>query len=857
MSHTSRLVPFLVLVAALGAAAIWWAQAGTGEPPPAALPDAQGAARAAAGAATAAPAATRLDATVAAEVGAELLVTPADAPRVDVHIVLADSGEPVADAEVEWTDELSRARLEQLPPDRQQRARAAGLAAWHGRSDSRGIVRVHLGDPTEVRARKGELTGSLDCYRDTVPPEGFRVELFEDRPLQVRVRDGQGRPVAGVELRIRCEGARSTYATGRREYTGPDGLATFEHLRDIDQRRNTGWERARDEQWIVQAATGDRTSGAATFDPLAPPRSPIDLTLPPCGSVRVRVESGGTELTGRLSLRVFGDGGPNMFLEPAAGDGSGDGVLFPFVVLGREVEATARLGPLTARERGMGPRQVGEQRVLVISLDAEQPVLTGRLVDAARQPLGNRSFRYDLPGCTTETSTTDAEGRFRFAAPKRPAPKPGAGRPQRPLRIEVAREPEPPLRGELVLPPLRPGLQNLGDLRLEAWPLLVRGRFVAGGQPAEGQYWVEVQCAARAESDRWQAQQDVDLRHAAGGVFSVYGVAGPGPYRLDVLDYRVLPRPPIVFSPGTDDLVVPIDLGAPLIATLLAPDDLPPGVVVGLGPEGQSGEVGAERLRPWISEQKRGRSSVEWRGLPPGKYSLEVRLYGFAPPLRTFAGIEVPQPAPADPRLVIDLRQDIETLTLRTRSAYGEADAATADGLLMSLPLPDTALASAWSLNTGYVQLVVPARAVDLLVVAQGFQPQRATGVRGSVTVALQPWPAVELVLAPPVSLPEGFELRARLQGDVEPRRYRLVDDGDERLVDLGAPAAEPVPFADGRARLAASGQSQRLVVTVFGRADEGVQLERVTPSTIVAGPAAISVRLDGDEVHQAIERLR
>ncbi len=783
-----------------------------------------------------------------------------DAPRIDVVVVLASTGEPVADADVEWVHGGSHALRAQSADAGRDRAGGGGPLRRRGRTDEQGVVAIPLGDPTGVVARKGSLFGFLDCYRSAVPPEGFRLQLDEVRALRVRVRDAAGRPAADLDLEISCESEHSRYVPNCSARTDGDGLAVFEHLQELDSRSDRGSERPADERWIVRARIVGNGAPEATFDPLAPPNEPIDLQLPPCGRMRVGIEAGGPVLSATLTLQRVGTSrfpAPSVQGLPDRQDGT---ALFPFVTVGTEVEATASIGSVTLRQRAMGPQRVSEERRLMLGLDREQPMVRFRLVDERRQPLAATAFRFDMPGSRRRTGTTDADGSYITVGLA-----PLAGRILGELAVEIPQTGSAPWRAERQLPPLRPGVNHLGDVVVQPHPRLVQGRFVVAGKPCEANYWVAIEQrvapGASADGDGWEILQGVDVCFPRLGEFAVHAPPGLARCRLRVDDEAVLPQPPIEFVPGTADLLVPVEPGAPLVATLLAPPDLPEGLRVTLSPQAVEGKLDPSRLRPWIGPQKSGRSSIEWKGLPAGIYTMEVGLFGFPDVLRTIADLSVPQGLPADQRLVIDLRSEIEVLTVRTRALGTDLETGTHDGVVFAQPIADAGRAPAWQTWGGAVRLLAPARAVDLLVAMRGFRPERVAGARGTVTVPVSPWPALEIALAEPIELPDGFELIVALAKSSDSRRYRLVDDredDEERSIDLGAPDLEPEPLVGGGATLLVSDQPQRLVVALVRQADsQRVPLVRARPATVLASPTPVALQLDREELRQAIERLR
>src|SRR5262249_37077003 len=150
--------------------------------------------------------------------------------------------------------------------------------------------RVHLGQPTSVVARHGDLYGTLVCSSNRPePPGGNRLELFADRTLRVRVVDPSEQPVGDVPLHVVWREGDETHYTAWAETTGADGIAAFGHMQT--------WRPAFPEEptplhaeWRVEwHVPGDQQPGLV-FDPLSPPAEPLVVRLPAFGRVQVRVD---------------------------------------------------------------------------------------------------------------------------------------------------------------------------------------------------------------------------------------------------------------------------------------------------------------------------------------------------------------------------------------------------------------------------------------------------------------------------------------------------------------------------------------------------------------------------------------
>jgi hypothetical protein len=230
------------------------------------------------------------------------------------------------------------------------------------------------------------------------------------------------------------------------------------------------------------------------------------------------------------------------------------------------------------------------------------------------------------------------------------------------------------LQADLSKLPFRAGLHDAGDVVLQPGPLVVAGRLVSGDGPCKEKVQPSVERHEVAEGrsePQWRRQRDLQFHRDDEGHFEFRGDAQPGRYRLTCNSRNHLPVDPIEFALGAKDLVVNLDTGAPLAASVLVPKDFPGGLRALLVRDGEPAPTEpfgwyneSNRLAayPWSGEA--GRYQLQWGSIPPGTYTLQLQLWCDKEPLASIGGVQVPAPKGGDGRLVdIDVRSLVRVAT--------------------------------------------------------------------------------------------------------------------------------------------------------------------------------------------------
>ncbi|HLQ37394.1 MAG TPA: hypothetical protein VK348_06320 [Planctomycetota bacterium] len=812
---------------------------------------------------------------------------PADATWIEILVKDKASAQPVVGAEVSWINSATRQRLQKLPQDEEtqwpyrDQDRLAARFGWHTRSDEHGVARVHLAEWCSVFARSGKLYGTLTIQKNTPPPaSGYCLELLEDRTLLVQVVDAEGRPAPGVRIVVAQHAADGAFLGLQNQgqpvrAEKPDGMAKIAHMQQWTNRSQGNQVRAAIAEWRVRVNLPGYDDRGTAFDPKAPPAEPVVLHLPPTGSVVATVTYHGAAITSGVNIGLYVRGkndanGRNQVWNITAGD---DGVVrFPYVPLGGKYVATSRVDAANVEQEFTGPATADQEVSVQLRVADDNVVLTGRVLDEQRQPIGSSEFSVEYQTSQSGGGAqlhTDAQGRFRFFLQQLNE----ATDRLESFTIEWHRPDAIAMRASLPPCDLRPGVQDLGDLRLVSGSLVVAGRFMAGAEP----YTTRVAFMVERWRDVGRNGRDVFEQvdgltfNQVEGAFEVRGELGPGRYRLQFQDWNHLPVAPVEFNPGTRDLVVQIASGEQLQVTALLPPDLPWGVQAVLKADHAAPDVpdpddpmnryrfrGNRHNQADPQEQDPGHYRFQWQAMAAGTYSLEFRLWSVASPLLAIPGIVLPLAAP-DRRLQdVDLRELVEVLTVRALDAAGKLIAADRRGGFVFQQFFDPAADwQGYQLQGGALRMPVRTGPADLLVTAVGFRPREVRGARGAVAVDMQPWPEVELVFADLPPLPEGFSLQASLRTPDPQSNARYVTPWSS---GARSTFAEPPPMTrkvEGRITFPI-GDSPRRLSVVLRKDNRGARaIEGVSPKDVGMSPAPVAVVIPAVAVQKALEALQ
>jgi len=342
-------------------------------------------------------------------------------------VVDGRSGEPIADAEVRWAEDVwerpaDASLLDRLESqhvrsmqdfcDRERLANASGRIA---RSGPDGRVVLPTSSAPILLARKGPLLGGTDCLRWNESSSLSTLSLWPDGDLCVRVLDSSGRPAADVTVLLVASDEQNPPGWVQQRSTSmADGVAVIQHG-FVTVAAGAPSSGLKDPAWRVAVGTIPSTAGVFAIDPRNLPREPITVRLPPTGDVEIAMRTlegqsaaldlplilaaadSGASSAGVTDVRTPRLGGSSRPDEMSAQVVDGK-VVFRNIGLGQHLIASAsRHSRLRVSViRFDGPTEPGQLVQQTLVLGAGGVTFTGRALDAEGKPICNAEMRVEL-----------------------------------------------------------------------------------------------------------------------------------------------------------------------------------------------------------------------------------------------------------------------------------------------------------------------------------------------------------------------------------------------------------------------------------------------------------------------------
>lgn len=702
---------------------------------------------------------------------------------IPVRVLLGSTATPVPEAVVLFAEGISsfgRSRLEHMAGLEPSAPEAHSRAF---QADAEGLVRLpYPSRYAEVECQHDGLTGRIQLWRSQ-DPSIRELRLHPELALQVRVVrvehlecGAQRQPVGAAQVAIRHRSSPDDSDTLAMRTTDDDGLVTFRGLRELsdDYRPHT-------EQMTVSVAGVCADPVGLRFEPSQPPAEVIELELPPCTELEVRVLSAeGQAIDFPALVRVAPRAAPDdTGLSVALVTEQGLGV---FRQIGPGLELT--LSVHTIEGHDFEPLELesaatpGQRKTVEIRLGSAGPSLLARLVSADGEPLASQRIATEFRSANGRTYyssviESDPEGRVRLPASL-------LGRRAGYEVAFTAHEDSPEeLVGSVPIPNVLPGGEHeLGDVVLFGGQLLAAGKVLADdtGLPVAG---AVVRASGRPPVGRSRSRVMGQALSAENGSFAIHGEASFDEVTLSVRNSELSLVEEANFVTGTRGVVLRVRGAGGLAGNLLLPD--------GWYADFTNVRARQDPEQRWryASIQRPGVFKIE--GLAPGSYTVEARLDDQSDGVEIAGVVVVAGELNHDPRLVdLDL----------TAARYVELTIVETSGKqLDELDLHfRSANASDWEQaevdlegDRGYLFTTAPE--LDLVVQHSGYRREVLPGVRDSARIVLQPGLPVTFVWAKqPPAFPGNQQPRLYLWIDMlstEPDRWR-VDSFSRKAVDEG-----------------------------------------------------------------------
>ena len=697
---------------------------------------------------------------------------------VELQVLDDVSSQPVGGAEVRWCSSIEAYSSIDLGSERESRLRRI--------SDSEEVLveecgaRAKTRNDGRVRIRMPQHGGRVFAYADgrygtarigggSLPEGGWRIRVRQDRAARIQVSGSNGEFLDGIEVELRAAGRpRATRRVLRQTTRGSNGVAVFRHIQVF------GSPQAEDARANMEAAIclpGQPRSWVAVGDSIALGRI-ATLQMPATGRLRARLLHRGVPLIDGISFALCAVGGDLESRRRVYVDADG-WARYPHVAVGLEMR-------LTVYHRHVGVLMSSEVNLPLASEEAERTydtaemfTIEGRLVGPGGEAVGANRLAVM---CDTEAwkgradVTIDDHGRFALLLGR--GAQDGDGwideMHLRYLSLTLS-DVQGSLRAMYKDRRLRRGVNDVGVVRFVRDRLVVGGRFDFGGG-ARVAVPIEVQRLVGGDDNgtlgAWRQVQGLDTSMQGSEVFEVFGQVVPGRYRLRFPGSGYVPVSPIEFSIGAEDLVVEVQLGHPVVAKVLVPEQLNVGLLsaklVAEAPMRGQGAGGYEAAR---FRSHSDSVTLQWGGVPQGDYRLELFYLGNSTPVWVAKGIRIPLGNGSNRLEDVDLRSNLRTVEFTIAGRDERAGSQAVTGVVFPGEQPaGSGQWLGWKVSSEGGVVVVPKSDTELLVTSEGYVPRRVVSKEPRARVQLEPWPRVEVTALGAQELPSDIHLWVALK---------------------------------------------------------------------------------------------
>jgi hypothetical protein len=656
--------------------------------------------------------------------------------------------------------------------------------------------------------------------------------------VRVRVLDWRGKPAVGVPVGL---GAVGKPVTGPRvtHDSDTDGLVAF------------------GKGEFVKANEAVDSIYVCAIGPLHPlprtelrlselPPEPVELRLPPCGSVRVRFDSLGSGLEGdgvSLSVRDVSND-PFPVRNSAKGTLREGEALFALVGLDHELTVTvsvrgANVWPSKSFD---GPRADGQEVVVEVPIITTGTLAGFRLIDEKANVLGSRDLEFRIESesgrgssSTSGGTKSTAEG-FIYLHIHAEDPPPD----QRTLQVHLGKE---AIEANFDLPRvLKEGVTMFGDLQLTSAPILAEGRVIDESGEGIGGARVSI------------PMHDVDGVTEVDGTFVLRGTIDAPEFDVSVDTTGFIPAGAPRTRSGARGLQIRMLRGARLEGRIeTAIEGLDAHLALVLRERGESRPL-RHHVRP---------GAYAFDKLKPGTYDISIHLTGHVAALQRWPGRElVAGKTETLPELDLDALARIVKLRILdpqgriVRDARVLVNQRVDDG---DVPIYEGVRA-----KEGVATLVLGAAPVELIVLASEFAPTALVPTREQEDVTLETGPRLVIIPTHRLDLPRGTQievLASRIDLELPRGEYSFRSGGGTSR----SRGSSPVPSfaagkldAHGAGEITLSGYGRHELRAVLRTSSEtGAQripLEGVIDGEFVAarGVAVVQLALNLDDAKVA-----
>lgn len=791
-------------------------------------------------------------------------VAEGDAPLAGLRVFVVDgaTGRPEADAEVLFTPAVDPVALseaehrdyQRLSSDVEACARRFGVTVHTG-IDGRAVVPWSGRAGVVIGARHGARYGEA---RNEPDGEDTRIELWPDRTLRALVVGPGDEPLAGVVLELAVQwpdaSERQAHRFGESDAAG---LVVMPHF----PLRLAAWQRIRSGPPVAVAVLAEIPGldhAGVPLDVRAIPEAPVRVPIPATGRIAVELwRAGGiAPLDVSVNLRDESESPLRRSGSPRVARhlvGKGSVEFRPVGLGGRFRVQVAVAGLNLPPQEGPGPLHPGEVVTFRFEFDEAEPILQARLLDATgaacRDQRVNVSMGFDHTRAGRITRT-DAEGVVRIPLDRRLR-----GRTLFDIQFDQRRGG----RSAGLMARAEPGrtvaegVLELGDLTLAVPPLVVAGTVTdEAGNPVD--VATPEVCLATAAHERSPPPLFVSAmlaRHA----FTIRGFVPDEELALVCRWGGFAPIEPVFFRRGAADLRIVVRRLVRL--DVIVRHDMQYDAAKALRIEVIDDAGRAHRPGWGFTPLARDRARIGAGELPPGRYTVHVRLPYDPVPLATIADVDLAADGPRDPRLrEVDIRGRLRAVLLTLLDPLGQPVRAAGSLHLRG----DTHGVDTWlRFDDGSLRVPIGSRPVSGTLRVAGFRDLEVREVDGDRTVHLDAPLEVRVRLTPMPVLPAGFTLHAFARPKGQPpnpletvaRLQRGPIAGSGTRATTGA---EPGSFVFA---LSLPGDYEFLFVLSALQESMSVALPATPVTATVPQAAEIAFSTDDADVQRAVAELQ
>ena len=576
-----------------------------------------------------------------------------------------------------------------------------------------------------------------------------KLQAARDQQARMTALRQQAKAAGGKAAAENTREGRPELRAQRR--TDRDGLAVFRHFQVYRHDAEAWWPEGQRDRFEAVLMLPAQHQESRAFAGRPVPSDVIELHLPPCGSIALRtVDGDGRPFLHPVHAELMVQGGElSSWQRLPVRKPPGDAVIvYPFVGLDMQFTAQCRLDDNDFRWQApafAGPTHPGERVTIDLLVAPGDGMLSGRLLDGAGTPLAGARSTFlvsTLAGrLEGEEIVLDAAGRFHLPYKVRPQH-------QAPFRLEVRRdEVQPPAGLVMALATLPAAIvTDLGDLRLEALPLLAHGAVTDDrGAPIAGAT-LQLQRERDVGGDR-PRREFVDeafslVRSDLDGRFEFHGDLASGRSRLRVQAAEHFPFDTADLALGTR-LDVVLQRRSRVVGTVMMP-------------EWMSSKAVRVRLESAVDPQSRredqvrdhqGKKYLYFDWVKPGIYNLQLSLQGFPDPFLQVDGLQIlPGQMTLHPRLTdLDLGAWLFRFEIEAVDELGQPVQVDRP-LLARIARPDgrtSFVGIAW--KGGRVEVISASPQLDVVPLAAGYAAAPAVLAQGRNQLLFRRIPPLDL----------------------------------------------------------------------------------------------------------------